>query len=641
MSQFGTRILISHSHRDGKWAEMLSSILEPMVKSRYTVAKVSDKEDSFDQLIDQADAVVLVATPSYLASNWIAEHEFPTCVDLRQKRGLLLFWLPVSASAWQYTPLREIQAVCDPSRPLDGLKASVRDEALAEAAKTIAEALGCRPREASSELRAVIVYKRHADPDAVLAEEIRDRLRTRQVRVFLDRDIAAGIAWSERIASEIREADAVVPLLSGHSVKSEMFAYEVSLALETAQQRKGKPRVLPIRVSYDAPLPESLASLNAIQHASWAGPDDTGKVTDDIIAGLNRAPEVPKRATMPVGGAVPLNDELYVDRDTDRELAAAVDNFESIVLIKGARQMGRTSLLARGLDRARHSGATVIYTDFQQFNLAEFQTLETLYRSLIEVIAETLDLKVGRELWKDGQAPNWNIERFIKREVLSRISGPVVWGMDEVDRLFQYPYASEFFGLIRTWHNRRSIKPGSEWERFTVVIAYATEPYLFIQDLNQSPFNVGVTLSLEDFTLEQVGLLNLRMGSPLKNLADTRRFYDLLGGQPFLVRRGLYELSRPHCTIGAFLEHASDEDGPFGDHLRRILMVLATGDGLIGAVGNALRNQEPLTFDQLYRLRRAGIFVGESPESAKVRCRLYEDYLRRHLLRKEPATVST
>ena len=49
-----------------------------------------------------------------------------------------------------------------------------------------------------------------------------------------------------------------------------------------------------------------------------------------------------------------------------------------------------------------------------------------------------------------------------------------------------------------------------------MAIVHATEPHLFIQDLNQSPFNVGTKIFLEDFTADQVAELNRRYNSPLR-----------------------------------------------------------------------------------------------------------------------------
>src|SRR5207244_24342 len=59
-------------------------------------------------------------------------------------------------------------------------------------------------------------------------------------------------------------------------------------------------------------------------------------------------PEPPAaRAGIPesVGGAVRLHSPYYVPREADARLEAAIDAGEGVVLIKGSRQMGKTSLL--------------------------------------------------------------------------------------------------------------------------------------------------------------------------------------------------------------------------------------------------------------------------------------------------------
>src|SRR4029079_11882499 len=120
---------------------------------------------------------------------------------------------------------------------------------------------------------------------------------------------------------------------------------------------------------------------------------------------------VPKTALEPVGGAVPLDSPFYVARPTDGEFTAAIERRDSIVLVKGARQMGKTSLLARGLQQAREAGARVILTDFQKLDEAHLESSETLLRSLSEWIALQLDLDVGIDrVWKSHTAANINFE---------------------------------------------------------------------------------------------------------------------------------------------------------------------------------------------------------------------------------------
>src|SRR5262249_8052415 len=81
----------------------------------------------------------------------------------------------------------------------------------------------------------------------------------------------------------------------------------------------------------------------------------------------------------PVGGAMPLNSEFYIVRGADEEFRSAIARQDSIVLIKGARQVGKTSLLARGLQQARAAGAKVVLTDLQKLNASDLASAEAFY----------------------------------------------------------------------------------------------------------------------------------------------------------------------------------------------------------------------------------------------------------------------
>jgi hypothetical protein len=203
--------------------------------------------------------------------------------------------------------------------------------------------------------------------------------------------------------------------------------------------------------------------------------------------------------------------------------------------------------------------------------------------------------------------------------------------MDEVDRLFSVPFGSEVFGLFRSWHNKRALDPSGPWSRLTLAIAYATEAHLFITDLNQSPFNVGTRLALDDFDLDQVADLNGRYGFPLHDSQEIAGFHALLGGQPYLTRRGLDEMSARGLDFGAFAARADRDEGIFGDHLRRILHGLSQDSALAGAVRAVLAGRPCPSVDGFYRLRSAGVLAGESATDARLRCRLYTAYLSRHL----------
>jgi len=330
-----------------------------------------------------------------------------------------------------------------------------------------------------------------------------------------------------------------------------------------------------------------------------------------------------------VGGAMSLDSRFYVVRPADAEFEAAVARGDSIVLVKGPRQVGKTSLLARGLQRAREIGAKVVATDLEMLGATDLESSQALFMALGKSIAEQLELAVSqRSMWEPTDGANANFGRFLRRAVLDRIAGPFVWGLDEVDLLFSCSFGSEVFALFRFWHNNRALDPGGPWRRLTLAIAYATEAHLFIANMNQSPFNVGTTVALEDFTLEQVEDLNGRYGSPLRSREEVARFFALVGGHPYLVRVGLDAIARG-ISLETFEAEADRGEGPLSNHLRRILLLLERDPGLYEALRGVLQGEANLSRESFYRLRSAGVLTGDSQMSVKLRCRLYARYLER------------
>jgi hypothetical protein len=302
------------------------------------------------------------------------------------------------------------------------------------------------------------------------------------------------------------------------------------------------------------------------------------------------------------------------------------------VLVKGTRQVGKTSLLARGFQKVRQVGARVVLTDFDALNRVHLESADALLQALAHTLADQLDLRISpRDAWDPRRGPNPNFRRYLEREVLGSLAAPLVWGLDQVDRLFSCEFGPELFALFRSWHNERALDPAGPWSRLTLAIAYSTEVHLFITDLDQSPFNVGTRLTLADFAREQTAELNRRCGAPLKDEAELSRFHDLLGGHPYLVRRGLHEMTTDGIDLRTFEARAGSDHWIFGDHLRRMLASLTRDPELGEAVRAVLQGRPCPTLDSFFRVRSAGIVTGLSEADARLRCPLYAAYLGRHL----------
>jgi hypothetical protein len=363
-----------------------------------------------------------------------------------------------------------------------------------------------------------------------------------------------------------------------------------------------------------------------------AVPPQERDLVDAAIPSLP-APAVPGVCLEPVGGVVPLDSAFYVVRPVDAELQAAIARRESLVLLKGARQMGKTSLLIRGLQQAREAGATVLLSDCERLAAGHLASATAFFQTLTQSLAVQLDVQASPpKLSPQGRDPGIEFERFLRRQVLAGSTAPIVWGLDGADRLFPCSFAGEVFGLIRSWYNARSLDPSGPWSKLMLAIAYATEAHLFITDQNQSPFNVGIRLTLTDFSFEQLTSLNRRYSFPLKEDWEIARFFRLVGGHPYLVRRGLHEMAVRGIGIHEWESWAERGPGSFADHLRGVLVALESNPELTHAVREVLRGRPCPTEESFYRLRSAGIIVGETLRDARPRCQLYASYLERHLL---------
>src|SRR5262249_31646031 len=144
---------------------------------------------------------------------------------------------------------------------------------------------------------------------------------------------------------------------------------------------------------------------------------------------------------------------------------------------------------------------------------------------------------------------------------------------------------NDFFAMLRSWHNLRANPLRKAWKKLDVVLVTSTEPFLLIDRGDQSPFNVGEVLSLENFTCDQVSELNRRHGSVLPD-GEVQELWTCLGGHPYLTRKGFYviQASAPRMTLAKLCTDSIDDVGPFGDHLRNHLLRLYGHPELVTAM---------------------------------------------------------
>ena len=89
-----------------------------------------------------------MVTPDFLASDFIHEHELGPLLKEAEQGGVKILWVPVRDSAYKLTPLKNHQAVLDPSKPPATLPKAKRDQAWRRICEEIERAVNKRePRE--------------------------------------------------------------------------------------------------------------------------------------------------------------------------------------------------------------------------------------------------------------------------------------------------------------------------------------------------------------------------------------------------------------------------------------------------------------------------------------------------------------
>lgn len=442
-----------------------------------------------------------------------------------------------------------------------------------------------------------ISYDR-TEEGAALALDFRENLEQHGFKTFIDKlDVPIGGDWAASVALSIQKSDYFILLLSQNSITNEVVLNEV----ETAYQRyinSGDLTIIPIRVQFPINLPLSnylSTKLYGIQTGHWKNPTDTqpilqqligifsGQVTpitkkihtesyteDSFLESTSR-PQPKMQLEVPQG-SVWINSDFYIARKADKDLIPIIENNGALIRIRGPRQFGKTSLLHRVINHAIKLEYSIISIDFQELPSGILQNLNKLLYEFCQYFVREFDLKeVFQEYWEEDENKKQSTTLFIENEILRRGNQPVLLAIDEADLLFQNKAVSkDFFLLLRSWHERRNNPATKAWKKFRLVLSYATEVKLAIQDLLASPFNVGEEGTMQPFTYPQVMNLAQKHGL-FWTESQLEKIMDLLGGQPYLTRKAMYVLAKSTYNFETLLAKSSELDGPFRDHLRHHL----------------------------------------------------------------------
>lgn len=326
-------------------------------------------------------------------------------------------------------------------------------------------------------------------------------------------------------------------------------------------------------------------------------------------------------------GQVPLDSPFYVERlPIEPRCYEEILQSGSLIRIKAPKLTGKTSLMTRILAQAGKHQYRVVELNLLEADVSVITNLDTLLRWFCLRIGKQLELENQLDYYWDTKllSSNSNCSVYFEEYLLPQINCPLALGLDEVDRIFSYPeIASDFFGLLRLWHEKA--KRLNIWKQFRLIVVHSTEVYIPL-NIDQSPFNVGLPVELPEFTSEQVQDLQRRYRLAWNN-DQVGQLMDMVGGHPYLVRLAMYHVKRHGLKLEQLLSTAPTEEGIYKDHLRRLLGNLQKNSVLLEVFKKVVTASVPVRLEQMqvYKLLSMGL-VKLRDDKVIPSCNLYRQY---------------
>jgi AAA-like domain len=307
-----------------------------------------------------------------------------------------------------------------------------------------------------------------------------------------------------------------------------------------------------------------------------------------------------------------------------------------IIRVKAPQHFGKTSLLHRLSVFASEQKYKSVYLNFQEADETIFTSLDRFLRWFCINITTQLALKANlNDHWDEDIGSKVSCRVYFEKYLLQQLDCPLVLLLDEVNRVFEHPnIALDFLPMLRSWHERA--KNVQTWQKLRIVVAHATEIYVPLR-LNQSPFNVGLPITLPQFTIAQVQELAACYGLDWQNnkgIEDAMLLQSMVGGHPYLTHLAIYYLylQKGEITLKELLETAPTQSGIYRHHLQNYLAMLENEPDLKVALGEVVMANESVRLNAIaaYKLESLGL-IQLKGDVARVSCELYSLYFRQQL----------
>jgi AAA-like domain len=328
-------------------------------------------------------------------------------------------------------------------------------------------------------------------------------------------------------------------------------------------------------------------------------------------------------------GSVPLNSDFYIERlPQETHCLEEIGKPHALIRINAPRQMGKTSMMMRVLERAENRGDRTVYLSLEQ-------AMENAWGNadlFLQWFCASVAIKAKHTFQQEDYASLTSLmgstlgtQEYFESYLLPDVVVPVTIGLDSIDRLFDYPHLyTNFFSLLRSLHEAGKHK--EILSKLRLVISHAADVYMPL-DIHRSPFNVGISVRVSEFSRDRVELLAAKHQLNWTQ-QDLDRLMATIGGHPFLVRLAMFEVASGNTDLTSLIANASSRQSIFYQcHLARIETTLNHEPDLLAAMADVIRAPQGASLLPRLKAQLEGLGVVKlAGELVVPRCELYRQF---------------
>ena len=326
-------------------------------------------------------------------------------------------------------------------------------------------------------------------------------------------------------------------------------------------------------------------------------------------------------------GPLSLNADNYIPlTSVENMIYQTISQPGGLVRIKGNRKTGKSSLLLRLIKQITNLNYVPIYIDLSQADQSLADSHELFLQWLCTNISHQMQLEPDIEqYWHPHLGVKVSCTNYLEDYILNSQSQPVVLILNHIDDIIHWSHNKEFFSLLRSWYEQAKFNP--DFGKLRLILIQGTEIHVKL-NITQSPFNVGLSITLPDLTVEQISTLASRYQIQGITLEQIQELMFMVGGHPYLMNSALYYLANhPKHTIEDLLREIASPTGIYREHLLSCWQKLQNSPECLVALRKILKAPNGANIDHAtaYKLENCGLIKLQGDRS-EIACNLYRQY---------------